>query len=161
MSNEQKEKKKSGLGKKLIIGFIVLCVLGAIFDSSEDATQPADTSTVSLLEVQPETFDVMSGSGNNKLGKRDYYSISKETMQTTSAEDFQKFLDEKFDKEKMWTTIDFGDGTGLVIVPLILPDVSYAKLGEQDHIDQVLGYLKWQEDGSFVYIDGPVTNQAE
>ena len=37
MSKEQKEKKKSGLGKKLIIGFIALCVLGAIFDSGESS----------------------------------------------------------------------------------------------------------------------------
>lgn len=38
----------------------------------------------------------------------------------------------------MWTTIDFGDGTELVIVSLIEPDATYAKLGKQDHISEEL-----------------------
>lgn len=157
MAKEQK-KKKMGIGKKIAIGFVVLCLLGAVFGSGEDnkqsASAPEGDTVISLLEATPETLDVKSGSGNNVIGKRDYYALSKEALKATSADDFNEFLNEKIDKEKMWTTIDFGDGTGLVIISLIEPDVTYAELGEQDHISKELGYLKWEDDSSFTYVDG-------
>lgn len=157
-NKQQNEKKKMSLGKKIAIGFVVICLLGALFSGGEDDKQPTsslgDNNSITLLDATPETLDVKSGSGNNILGKRDYYTLSKETLKATSTDDFNKFLTEKIDKEKMWTTIDFGDGTGLVIVSLVMPDVTYAELGEQDHIGKELGYIKWENDGSFTYVDG-------
>lgn len=116
---------------------------------TNETNQNKVATSESLLNAEAKTADVKNESGK-VIGERIYYEVSKDVLKQTSAEDFQKFIDEKIDKNKMWTSVICDDDTGLFFSGYT---IIYGKLNSMGHVDEELGFLHWKDDGSYLYLN--------
>ena len=118
--------------------------------TTEKPTEPPTTTEASteppieknpLLDYDITEYNIMSGIGNNIVGKRAYVRIEQNVFLTTSHDNIKEFVNEKL-KSYNWSIIDFGDGTGIKTIRNSTT-VSYGELTEKR--DNILA----DEDGSY------------
>lgn len=106
-----------------------------------------------LLDTESEIEDVLSGTGEF-IGNRILYSISKNDMQSVTAEQFVEFMDNRVlnisNAIFNYITIDFGDGTGLLFMPGTAV-ATYGEIDETDSIVKQIGVIMPDENGTYVY----------
>jgi len=113
---------------------------------STKPTEPA-VSLPELLEIESPlgnttgfVYDVLNGSKTEVIGQRGYIHMYKETLLNASDEDFVEFIKAIAAPGFNWVTIDFGDGTGIVVRGGVTEVIDYGSVVEDSGLDPIYGY---------------------
>lgn len=129
--------------KKLLCILACLCVLAFSFvgcGSSND-----------LNSAKFKKADVLSGSGSS-IGEYGYVEISKETLKSTSQEDFKKFVDNHVSNSGLnYVSIICDDGIGICFAGSNAQFADYGQLDEDGALLKSYGTILFGGNGTYTY----------
>lgn len=152
--------KKSSTKFKGIITFVALIWFILMLNSknpytTNDANKVSTDSEMSniLLSKQVQTADVMNGLGDTVIGQRAYIEVTNDEMTSLTLEQFQEFAN---------TVVNNFDGNYFSIIAtdsdkaIFFPSsditiIQYGNVNDNGMLDEVIGYILLQDDGSYIY----------
>lgn len=141
---------------KIIIGVIVaFFVIGAITggnSNSATTTNEAESSNI-LMTSDLKVENVMNGFGDAVIGKRAYIEIKASDLEAITLEQFQEFANNIVkDSGYNYISIIATDSDTAIFFPGSMIEIaSYGKVNEDGMLDEVVGNILLQDDGSYIY----------
>lgn len=150
--------KKSSAKFKGILTFIAL-IWFALMLNNRNSNQPNNIASTDseisnlLLGKKIQTANVMNGLGDVVIGQRSYIEVTNDELISLTLEQFQEFTNtvvKKYDGN--YFSIIATDSNKAIFFPG--SDITIIQYGIADSngmLDEVLGYILLQDDGSYTY----------
>ena len=157
--NKKSSIKFKGIITCIAVFWFILLLNGSLKTKntvSNDIIATNDTGTENtniLLNKQIQTAKVMNGLGDSAIGERAYIEVTNDEMTSLTLEQFQEFASTVVSNyDGNYFSIIATDSKKAIFFPASgITIVQYGTVDDNGMLDEVIGYILLQDDGSYTY----------
>ena len=157
--NKKSSIKFKGIITCIAVSWFILLLNGSLKTKntvSNDIIATNDTGTENtniLLNKQIQTAKVMNGLGDSAIGERAYIEVTNDEMTSLTLEQFQEFASTVVSNyDGNYFSIIATDSKKAIFFPASgITIVQYGTVDDNGMLDEVIGYILLQDDGSYTY----------